>query len=746
MNAPLTPPAGKPAKSALRRWSRRGFLAIGTLAGGGLLLGTAGAFLAPDRRRRHGPVELPGRIMTWLAIAPDDTVTILVPHAEMGQGVHTALAMMAADELDADWARVRITEAPGAPAFANGFIAQSFALNGAKVPTMLSRAMMTASGALAEVMDLQITGGSFSVRGTGETGMRSTGAAARAMLIAAAAARLNVSLDSLRASKGVINHDGSGRSLRYGELADDASRLTIPAAVTLKTPDQYTLMGTSLPRTDIPSKVNGSARYGIDTVQPDMLYASIAASPVFGTKLVSVDPQPAMARHGVVRVVQLDDAVAVVADSWWRAHQALLALKPVWETSAAASVDSQAIAARMAAILDDPGHTDLAQGDADGALASAAKTVTAAYTVPFLAHAPMEPPNATACLKDGKLEVWTGVQDPLTARRVAANAAGVSAGDVTIHNALLGGGFGRRLPDALDFVAQAARLATAMAPRPVKLIWSREEDIQHDFYRMPAASRLTGGLDAQGRLVAWQGVYAGSGDDEAARPVYDIANQRIRYGKPEHHVRLGYWRSVDHSFQAFFVESFMDELAHAAAADPLQFRIDHSSGRARALLSLLRERCGWSAPLAAGQGRGVAIAHSFGTYAAHMAEVTVAADGSLKVNRVVAAVDCGSTVNPDGAAAQVQGGIIFGLSAALWGAITIEKGAVAQTSFPDYRVAQLADAPAIDVHFLNSGYPRGGLGEPGLPPVAPAIANAIFAATGRRVRDLPLARADLRRA
>lgn len=696
--------------SNLGKYSRRGLLAVGGLVGGGLVLGIGGAFLSPDRLSRKGGDSYAGRLSTWITITPDDTITILVPHAEMGQGVHNALAMMAADEMDANWDHVRVAEAPALDDFANGYIVQAVAL-GRQVPAMLRHAVNVATFTIAQLGVVQITGGSFSVRSTGDIGMRTAGATARRMLLTAAAQKFGVPVETLTVKSGIISDPASGKTLRFGEIATAAASLPIPAEPVLKQRADFTIMGREIPRADIPPKVNGAARYGIDTVWPGMLYASIVASPVFGAKLVSVDAKPATAMAGVVRVVPLENAVAVVADSWWRAQQAVQALSPVFETIPASEVTSATLAKRIADTLAQDGKTDHHQGDGASALGTAVHVIDATYTAPFLAHATMEPPNATAVVANGQVEIWSGVQDPLAARKVAADAAGVSVANVTLHNALLGGGFGRRLPGAFDYVDQAVRIAAVMSPTPIKLIWPREEDIQHDFYRTTAAARFKGGLDAAGAPTVWTSTYVGTGDDDAAHLLYDIPHQAIDHATIDHHVRLGFWRSVDHSFHGFFTESFIDELAHAAGIDPFAFRRDRLTGRARAVLELAANKANWGSKLPEGQGRGIALVKSFGTLVAEIAEVTVATDGTVKINRVVAAVDCGDVVNPNAARAQVEGAIMFGLSAAMWGDITIDKGAVVQSSFPDYRVAQLADTPAIEVHFIDAGGPRGGLGE-----------------------------------
>ena len=482
---------------------------------------------------------------------------------------------------------------------------------------------------------------------------------------------------------------------------------------------------------------------------PDMLYATVAACPVFGGKLVSVDTTAAAKMPGVHSVVKLDDAVAVIADGYWRALQAVRALQPVWDFAGHATVTSDSILADQRALLgSNEGSADLKRGDTKAALASAARVISAEYYVPYLAHATMEPPNATVRIAGGKCEVWTGVQDPLNTRSVAATAAGLALENVTVHNFRVGGGFGRKVPASFDFITQAVQVAKTASPRPIKFIWSREEDIAHDYYRPTALIRFQGGLNAQNAPVAWRAHYTGTAEENAAQVPYNIDNFLISSSKFSNHVRTGPWRSVDHSQHGFFSESFVDELALAAGKDPFEFRRDllTQGTRYRAVLEMAAAKSGWGTPLPPGSGRGIALTEAFGSIVAEVAEVTVSPCGTVRVNRVTAAVDCGDLVHPDTATAQIEGGILFGLAAALYGEITIDKGAVKQDNFSTYKVAKMVDAPEIAVFFIASHAPRGGIGEVGVPPIAPAIANAIHAASGVRIRSLPIRSVSLRTA
>jgi isoquinoline 1-oxidoreductase beta subunit len=729
----------------MHKWTRRAFIATGGLVGGGFVLGVAGIAFAPNRLAVHAKRDADGesdapRLTTWIRIAPDSTVTVIVPHCEMGQGVQTALAMMLAEELEADWKRVRIEEAPGEDEFANGYLVRVFVPGAADVPRFMERSIDYGTFKLTQLLDVQTTGGSSSVRGTGHYGMRVAGAAAKGMLIEAAAARWKVPVAECTARLSRVIHSRSNQSAAFGELAEEAAKRAPAVHPQFKARAAYSIVGKPTPRFDIPAKVDGSALYGIDATLPGMLYASVTAAPVFGAQLGSVGTAAVESMSGVRKVVRLENAVAVVADSYWRALKALRTLAPAFTETGKDSESSESLFAAIGKALEgESAKTIFAAGDAVKALGGAAKAIDAEYRVPFLAHATMEPMNALARIAEDHCEVWTGVQDPLAARKVAAKAAGLSAKHVTIHNQQLGGGFGRRLPGAHDFVDQAVRIAKAMSPLPVKLIWSREEDIQHDYYRPAVIGRFKGAIDSSGAPTVWISRFNGDSEDRAAQTSYAIANQDIRSVEDATHVRLGAWRSVAHSQHGFFSESFIDELAHAAGKDPYEYRrgLLGGSPRHRAVLEKAAWLAGWGAPPPAGHGRGIAMVESFGSIVAEVAEVEII-DNRIKVHRVCAAVDCGNVINPDTAAAQIEGGIIFGLSAALFSQIDIRNGRVVQTNFSDYPLPKLADAPRITVEFINSGAALGGLGEPGVPPIAPAIANAVFAASGKRLRTLPL--------
>jgi isoquinoline 1-oxidoreductase subunit beta len=509
----------------------------------------------------------------------------------------------------------------------------------------------------------------------------------------------------------------------------------VPTSPALKNPDAFTIRRTSAPRLDIPSKVNGTAKYGIDVTLPGMLYAAIEMAPVFGGKLSSVDTAPAEAMPGVKKVLKLGEAVAVVADSFWRARRALAALKPEFDDAGYGAVSTASIFEAF----------NKAIGAPPAMPQNAAKVITADYKVPFLAHATMEPMVCTAKVDGDRAQVWAGVQDPLNARAVAAKALGVDATNIDMHNVTLGGGFGRRLPFTFDYVDIGVRIAKAMSPTPVKTIWTRENDIQHDYYRGAALSRHAGALDASGLPIAASSYYTGGGNGEAVFMPYAIADKSADEKKADHPIRLGQWRSVLNSQHGFFKEAFIDEMAHAAGKDPFEFRraLLNDQPRFKAALEKAATMSAWGTPLPPGEGRGIAICESFGTIAAEVAHVAVSAEGRLKVLHVYAAVDCGDIVNIDGAKAQVEGGIIFAMSAALLSEITIANGRVVEKNFRDYPMIHLADAPLVTTEFIRSDAPLGGLGEPCVPPLAAALTNAIYAACGVRVRELPIRKTAL---
>lgn len=722
------------------KWTRRTFIGVGGVIGGGLALGIGEFAFAPNRLKL-APDESLGdavRLTTWIKLSPDNRVTVVVPHCEMGQGAQTGLAMMLADELDADWNLVGVEEAAALDEYAAGYMVRGFGGMGTP-PEFLLRGINHLTYKIADWMNLQVTGGSGSIRFTGEYGMRTAGATARAMLIAAAAKRWNVAASECSASESAVTHP-SGHRATYGELASDAASISLPGKPALKTREQFKIIGTPRKRFDIPSKVDGSAKFGIDAVQPDMLYAAIKAAPVFGAKLSSVNATDVKDMPNVLRVVELADAVAVVAKSYWQARQALDKLEPQFTLVENADADSATVFNNLSGALDtDDGGKVVERGQGRAALTG--NVLQAEYRVPYLAHATMEPMNAMAKVADGRCEIWTGTQDPLHARNVAAKAADVSKENVAVHNHQLGGGFGRRLPGTHDYVDQAVRIAKALSPQPVKLIWSREEDMRHDYYRSAVIGRYRATLAANGKPHAWAAHFTGDAGDKAAELPYDIPHQAIYRSAYKNHVRLGAWRSVDHTQHGFFTEVFIDELAHAAGQDPFEYRraLLATQPRHLALLELAAAKAGWGTPLPANRGRGIALVESFGSIVCQVAEVEV--NGSdIAIKRVVATVDCGDVVDPSAGLAQIEGGILFGLSAALYGEITLDKGAVMQSNFHDHPVLRINEAPEIEAHFIASHAPRGGLGEPGVPPIAPAVVNAIFAATGKRIRELPIKR------
>ncbi len=680
----------------------------------------------------------------WFKIADDDAITIYSPHADIGQGSNTGLAQMLADELDADWSKISVLPAPAEKGFANAFLGRGFLADMSGMPGMINAMPQALISFIARSLDLQITGGSSALRFTGQKLMQVIGASARLSLMETAAKRLGVPVAQLTTADSKVIHAASGKSLRYGELAAEASQLPMVSDPKLKDKSARKLIGKPVPRLDVPQKVDGTAMYGIDMTLPDMRVATIMAAPIRGGKLVSVDEKPALAVSGVEKVIRLENAVAVVGKGYWAAIQGLRALHPVFDDAGKNGDMSTAsiFAAHDGLIKAGDPKSKAGDGDVDAALAdTSAKIVEASYRVPFLHHAMMEPFVLTAHHKDGKLDIWGGLQDPLATKMAASKHSGLDSDNVTFHSMLNGGSFGRRLPMYVEVVEQVTKIAMQL-PYPVKLIWSREEDVAQGAYRPQASAKLTAALGTNGKITGWRNDYAQPETIEGeATFIYDLPAVSRRLFAHKSNQTTGSWRSVNSTQHGFYNETFMDELAAAAGADPVEFRRKHlkQGSRHLAVLNEVAKRANWGSPLPEGVGRGVAIVESFKTIVAQVIEASVASDGAPKVHRVIAVVDCGTTVNPQNAENQVQGGIVMGLSAAIGEAITLEKGAVVQTSFTDYPILKMADAPPqIEVHFLNSGDTMGGLGEPGLPPAAPALANAIFAVTGKRIHALPI--------
>ncbi len=705
--------------------SRRSVMRVSALAGGGFMLGFALPTLTHDQKVLAA-VPKAVDLNAFVRIDSDNSITIISTKTEMGQGNHTGIAMLLAEELEADWSKIKVEMASTLPQY----------------------------GTLG-------TGGSSSIS-TGFDALRKAGATARDMLRQAAAAKWNVPLNETRAANGVVIHDKSKRQASYGALAAAAAKLPPPTEVVLKEAKDWKLIGKSQKRLDTAPKVDGSATYGVDAHVPGMLIGSIRQCPTFGGTLKSVDEQPALAIKGVERVVKLDNAVVVLANSYWPAHRALDALQPVWDLGANESQNEASISKALDDGLKNP-TVGPKLGDVDAALASATKTITTAYEVPYLSHSPMEPMNATAWVQADKVEIWAPVQLQTTTQKAVATALKIDPAKVMVYTTQLGGGFGRRLQT--DYTVQAA-LVSEMVGRPVKIIRSREEDTRHSFYRPRAKVTLRGGVDKAGKPVAMKvamaensapGISIRRNMPERISEIptrvsgwmkgeaYNVPNIEFAHADLELPVPIGAWRSVQFSHNGFFGESMIDELAHAANKDPLQFRIENATNpRYVALLEKACAMSGWGTRvLPKGHGLGVAMVESFGSIVAEVAEVSVRGK-DVKIHHVWCAVDCGTAVFPDGVIHQMESAITYGLSAAFFGQITIEKGAVVESNFDGYDMIRLAQAPEVEVAIINSGAKIGGIGEPGLPPAAPALTNAIFAATGARVRTLPLVKGGWR--
>jgi isoquinoline 1-oxidoreductase beta subunit len=701
--------------------TRRGFLKVGALGGAGLVI----LFRIPlaDSEAEAAAVLEPN---AWLRVDPDGRVTVWIGRTEMGQGVRTALPMIVAEELEADWQDVGFEQAVPADKYGD-----------------------------------MGTGGSTSIREM-YAPLRQAGAAARAMLVAAAAAEWKVDPAACRAERGAVTHAASGRQLAYGDLVERAATLPVPQDPPLKDPKSFRLIGTSPARLDGPAKVDGSARFGLDARVPGMLHAVVARCPVFGGKATGFDDAATRAVPGVRDVLRVSSGVAVVADSLWAARRGLEVLRVTWDEGALAALDSAGLWAKLAELAAAPGAIAAKRGEGAAALSAAARTVEAVYRAPLVAHATMEPRNCTAHLTPESCEIWVSSQNATGVQETAARLAGLPKAKVVVHLMYTGGGFGHGHEH--DGVTDAMEIVKALGGT-VKVTWTREDDMRHDFYRPLSYNVLRAGLDAAGKPVAWthrmvtpsilarlapKAIRDGidpTCTDVAANLPYAIPHLQVELTLADAGVPLGWWRSVSASQNAFVTECFLDEVAAAAGRDPLDLRREllAEKPRHRAVLELAAAKAGWGTPLPAGRGRGLAVVESFGSFVAQVAEVTVAADGSVRVDRVVCAVDCGQVIHPDLVAGQMESGIIYGLSATVLGEITLEKGRVVQGNFDDYPMLRLDQCPTIEVHLAPSGEAHGGIGEVGVPPIAPAVVNAIAAATGKRVRQLPVRAEDLRR-
>lgn len=714
--------------------SRRNLLQTGIVLGGGLILGiflpgkdiamamaTATAN-STDKTKTFMP-------NAFIRIGTDEVVTILVNKSEMGQGVYTSLPMLIAEELEADWTRIQVEPAPVDPAYNH---------------TMFGPIM--------------VTGGSTSIRSEWER-LRKAGAAARMMLVTAAAGHWQVEPTSCRAEDGYIIHQDGARRLSYGQLVDAAAEQVVPTEIPLKSPEDFKILGQAKDRLDIPDKTNGKAIFGIDVKVPGMLVAVVARPPVFGATMKSFDDAETKKILGIKAVIAIDRGVAVIADGFWNASRGRDALKVVWDEGVLDGLDSEVQGAEYAQLAKEPGAVAAERGDVATAMDKAATKIEAVYELPYLAHAPMEPLNCVAHVRPDGCDIWTGTQMQTTDRNRAAAITGLAEEQIQLHTTLLGGGFGRRAVQDSHFVAEAVQISQKIKG-PVKVYWTREDDIKGGYYRPRSYNLITGGLNEEGMPIAWrhrivgQSIMKGTpfesgmihdGIDEtsvegAFDSPYEIPNFLVDYHMAPAGVPVLWWRSVGHSYTAYVKECFIDELARAAGKDGYHYRRQLLANHPRELgvLDLVAEKAGWSDKLPDGRGLGIAVHGSFGSYVAQVAEVSVTPDGNIRVHKVTCAIDCGRTVNPDTIEAQMESCIVFGLSAALYGEITFKKGRVYQTNFDDYPVLTMEEMPEVEVHIVASQEPPGGVGEPGLPPIAPAVANGVMALTGKPMRRLPL--------
>jgi CO/xanthine dehydrogenase Mo-binding subunit len=703
--------------------SRRHFMQASLGAAGGLML----SFYLPEAGAAAATTAF--KPNAFIAIAPDGRVTMVMPYVEMGQGTYTSIPILLADELEVDLDKVSWQHAPADPAYKHG------------------------------MFGVQLTGASASVRAAWKP-LREAGATARVMLVQAAADQWKVSPDTCKAAHGEVLHTPSGRKLGYGKLAASAAKLPVPKQVTLKTHESFTHIGKPAKRLDVADKVNGKAMFGIDAQVPGMKVAAVKACPVFGGKLAKIDDSKAMQVKGVRKVVKLDDAVAVIADHTGAARKGLAALDITWDEGPNARFSSAAWEQELEAAARKPGLMHIKEGDFDKA-AAAGKTVQAVYFAPFLAHATMEPMNCTALVKPGSVEIWTGTQTPERAVNFVSKALGVEPKTVKINNFLLGGGFGRRLE--VDVIVQAALIARQVN-YPVKVIWSREEDTQHDWYRPFYRDELSVALDAQGKPVGFKHRFVGSAIEaryapawmakgvdtdaiDAAESPYDFPHRHVEYLAVETAVPTGFWRGVGPTHNTFVIESFMDEVALATGKDPLAFRqaILSKNPRALGVLNLATQKAGWGKKMEPGTGMGLAVATAWGSYACAVVECAVNADGQISLKKITTAVDCGQVVHPEGVLHQTESGQTFGLTAALYGKLTLENGRVKQGNFHEYPIMRLSEVPPMEVHVVPSHESPGGMGELGTAVITPAVANAVFAATGKRLRRTPLEADQLKR-
>jgi isoquinoline 1-oxidoreductase subunit beta len=716
--------AGPGRSSSTNVLSRRKLLQAGAAAGGGLLLGLSLPFSNGVAETADADGFAPN---AFIRIAGDGRIVLTMPYVEMGQGTYTSIPMLIAEELEVDLKQVQVEHAPP-----NEKLYGNPLLGG-----------------------LQATGNSNAVRAAWQP-LRQAGAIARTMLVSAAAKRWNVDPASCRAQSGEVRHAPTGRRIGYGALAADAARMPVPESVVLKRAVDFKLIGTPAKRLDAPAKVNGTAVYGIDVRPPGVKIATLAQSPVFGGRVKSVDDAAAKAVKGVRQIVRLDDAVAVVADHMGAAKKGLAALVIEWDAGPHAKLNTNEIVRELEKATLDSGAVAQSIGNTDTAMANAVTKVEAIYQVPFLAHATLEPMNCTVHVRKDGCEVWVGSQVMARAQAAAATTAGLPLDKVVVHNHLIGGGFGRRLE--IDGVIRAVEIAKHV-DGPVKVVWTREEDIQHDMYRPYFFDRISAGLDDKGMPVAWNHRFAGSSviarwapplfnngldpdtTEGAIDLVYAIPNMHVEYVRVEPPgIPTAFWRSVGPSHNVFVTEGFMDELAAAAKQDAVAYRLAllDKTPRAKTVLALAAEKAGWGQPLPERVGRGVSLQFAFATYMAQVAEVEVSKDGTVRVRRVVCAVDCGTVVNPDTVQAQIQSAVMFGITAALHGEITLKDGRVEQTNFDSYQILRMNEAPAVEVHIVQSPESPGGMGEAGTSAIVPAVTNAIFAATGKRVRKLPI--------